>query len=480
MALIGHQDVANPQGAQRARGPRAIGQPLLDVITLGLAILASRIGAEWAGATRQPLAWAVLYAALVLAVTLARGGYRFRLEVSPFEYLGAVLAATATAAMAVIAIRILAAPDPDAASQTVRLWSFSMVYLGLGRVATAIAYRHADRLGRATLIVGAGDLGRTVARRLLERPQIGLRPVGFLDKEPREADADGGLPVLGASWDLEAVVERHNIEHVVIAFSTAPSSVLVGLIRRARALGTEVSVVPRLYEEVTRYATVEHLGGIALLRIHSPNPKGWEFQFKYALDRVAGLVLVVVLSPLMVAIAIAVKLTSSGPVLFRQPRVGLDGREFELLKFRTMHAVSGAPEADAAWAQSILGSIDAPEVRELADDRRTPLGRFLRRFCLDELPQFIHVLRGEMSLVGPRPERTAYVRAFEVRLPRYGDRHRVKSGVTGWAQVNGLRGETSLLERVEWDNYYVENWTPMLDVKILLLTIPALLGGRQD
>ncbi len=459
---------------------RAVGQPQLDVITLGLAILASRIGADWAGATPQALGWAVLYGALVIAATIARGGYRFRLEVSPFEYLGAVLAATATAAMAVIAIGVLVAPGPDAATQTVRLWIFSMIYLGFARVATSIAYRRADRLGRSTLIVGAGDIGHTVARRLLERPEIGLRPVGFLDREPRDPDTDGGLPVLGASWDLEEVVACHYIEHIVITFSTAPHSVLLGLIRRSRALGIEVSIVPRLYEEVTRHATVEHLGGIALLQIHSPNPRGWQFKIKYALDRVAGLLLVVVLSPLMVVTAIAVKLTSSGPVLFRQPRVGLDGREFELLKFRTMRAFSGAPEADAAWAQSILGSTDATAVRELADDRRTPFGRFLRRFCLDELPQFIHVVRGEMSLVGPRPERTAYVRAFEDRLPRYGDRHRVKSGVTGWAQVNGLRGETSLLERVEWDNYYVENWSPMLDAKILVLTIPALLAGRQD
>jgi lipopolysaccharide/colanic/teichoic acid biosynthesis glycosyltransferase len=180
-----------------------------------------------------------------------------------------------------------------------------------------------------------------------------------------------------------------------------------------------------------------------------------------------------------------VKATSPGPVFFRQSRIGLDGREFDILKFRTMRVAEPGQENDAAWAASVLGggadagacasaSAEPPAVV----DRRTPIGRFLRRWSIDELPQLLNIARGDMSLIGPRPERTGYVRTFEQHIHRYGDRHRVKSGLTGWAQVHGLRGETSLSDRIEWDNWYIENWSPWLDLKILALTVPALLSGR--
>jgi len=175
---------------------------------------------------------------------------------------------------------------------------------------------------------------------------------------------------------------------------------------------------------------------------------------------------------------LAVRLSSRGPIFFVQDRIGLDGREFRMLKFRTMRMGEPGEEQDAAWAARILGEeAELPAVSG-DDDRRTAVGRLMRRWSLDELPQLLNVLRGDMSLVGPRPERTGYVRAFEQHVYRYGDRHRVKSGLTGWAQVNGLRGETALDDRVEWDNYYVENWTPWLDIKILLLTPMAVLEGQ--
>jgi lipopolysaccharide/colanic/teichoic acid biosynthesis glycosyltransferase len=171
-----------------------------------------------------------------------------------------------------------------------------------------------------------------------------------------------------------------------------------------------------------------------------------------------------------------VKITSPGPLFFRQRRIGRDGREFDILKFRTM---SGSPdehgEADADWAAGTLGAASPPPAQAPAPERRTRFGAVLRRYSLDELPQLFNVLRGEMSLVGPRPERASYAKLFEDRLYRYGDRHRVKSGLTGWAQVHGLRGKTSLSDRVEWDNYYIENWSLWLDLKILLMTLSAVL-----
>jgi lipopolysaccharide/colanic/teichoic acid biosynthesis glycosyltransferase len=186
----------------------------------------------------------------------------------------------------------------------------------------------------------------------------------------------------------------------------------------------------------------------------------------------------------MLMISLAVRLTSPGPVFYRQRRVSRDGGDFEMLKFRTMYdspdfegAGGTVGGCRAAWAAAILH----PEVPlgELVVDRRTPLGRFLRRCSLDELPQFINVLRGDMSLVGPRPETPLLVKGFEVLMYRYGDRHRVKCGITGWAQVHDLRGDTSLQDRVEWDNYYIDNWSPWLDLKILVMTIPAALRGRH-
>jgi len=465
---------------RRHRRRRVLGGVAVDAGMLALAVGANVLGATRASSSVGSASWIALYVVTTLAVIAVRGGYGFRLEVSPFEYLGQVMAGAAIAAAIVVGTRVLLDPDPDAATQVVRLWLFSSAYLMAGRLGLALGDRRQDRRGLSTLIIGAGDVGRLVARRLLERPQMGLRPVGFLDANPRAPAAGSeSLPVLGSSHDLEDVVERYDVEHVIVSFSTAPHSVLLGLVRRCRTLGIEVSLVPRLFEEISRRVTVEHLGGIALLRVGRADPRGWQFELKYAFDRVAGVILAVILAPLMVLIAAAIKLTSPGPVFFRQRRIGLDGREFDILKFRTMLVDEDAPEQDAAWLSMTLGQKDEEAITpEQIADRRTPLGRVLRRSSLDELPQLLNIVTGEMSLVGPRPERTGYVRAFEGRVYRYGDRHRVKSGLTGWAQVQGLRGETSLDDRTEWDNFYVENWSPWLDLKILLLTLPVVFPRR--
>ena len=463
---------ARKRGARRKR--RSLYLLALDLLMLACAGAAAAIAAtgdDGAG----PLGWIVLYAVLTTTIIAMRGGYRFRLEVSPFEYLGKIIAGTATAAMLVIATRVLVDPEPAIAAQVVRIWGFATAYLGAARLAVALG-RGTRNLN--TLIIGAGEVGRTVARRLIERPEMGLSPVGFLDKEPLASD-DDRLPVLGTSHDLERVALEHDVEHIIVSFSTAPHDVLLGLIRRSRALGIEVSLVPRLFEEISKRVSIEHLGGIALVRVERADPRGWQFEVKYAVDRVLGALLLLLLAPLMIVIAAIIKLSSKGPVFFRQTRVGLDGREFDILKFRTMHVIEGAPEHDAAWAARVVSPalIDAERFDQA--DRRTKPGHMLRRCSLDELPQLLNVVKGDMSLVGPRPERTGYVRDFERHVHRYGDRHRVKSGLTGWAQVHGLRGETSLSERVEWDNYYVENWSPMLDLKILLLTLPAVVKGAD-
>lgn len=466
-----------PEPAQISRRRRR-GSILLalDLTALGLAVAANAVGASAAGAAVGPAIWLGLYLALTIVAVAARRGYRFRLKTSPFEYVGQLVGATALAATLIIAARVVLDPDPDAASQVVRIWAFSTVYLIAGRVAAALAAQRTVSAGLNTLIIGSGEIGNTLARRLSERPELGLRPIGFLDHDPL---IDGsveahGVPVLGASWDLENVVRSHSVEHVIVAFSNAPHHVMLSLVRRCRALGLDVSLVPRLFEETSRRVTLEHVGGIALARIDRTDPRGWQFECKYAIDRLVGMTLLALGAPLMVAVAVAVKVSSPGPVFFRQRRVGLDDREFDILKFRTMRVDPDGRENDARWVAETLGLFDE-ELGVSDEDRRTAVGRFLRRTSLDELPQLLNIVRGQMSLIGPRPERAGCASMFGEHVYRYGDRHRVKSGLTGWAQVNGLRGQTSLQDRIEWDNFYIENWSPWLDLKILLLTPAAIL-----
>ena len=199
-------------------------------------------------------------------------------------------------------------------------------------------------------------------------------------------------------------------------------------------------------------------------------PKGWQCAVKHALDRLAAAVLILLLGPLLLVSIVAVKLSSRGPVFFRQRRVGRDGRPFDLLKFRSMQLPADA----RGGSESLMLPDDTAPGGVEGSDRRTAVGRLMRRLSIDELPQLFNVLRGDMSMVGPRPERPEFVELFERRVTRYDDRHRVKSGITGWAQVHGLRGKTSLSDRIEWDNYYIENWSLKLDLKILLLTISAV------
>jgi exopolysaccharide biosynthesis polyprenyl glycosylphosphotransferase len=222
-----------------------------------------------------------------------------------------------------------------------------------------------------------------------------------------------------------------------------------------------------------RYDTV---GGLPLMTFSAVDLKGFEFAVKHALDRVLAATLLIVISPLIIGVALAVRLSSPGPVFFRQRRVGRDGTVFDLFKVRSMRidpAQGPSSEEDVTALDFLLNGDTAPGGVE-GDDRRTPVGRVLRRFSFDELPQLFNVLKGEMSLVGPRPERPEFVELFRQDIARYGDRHRVRSGITGWAQVHGLRGQTSLAERVEWDNYYIAHWSLGLDVKILALTLVAM------
>ena len=331
-------------------------------------------------------------------------------------------------------------------------------------------------IGKRTLIVGAGRVGAQVERRLATHPEIGLVPVGYLDADPLPDELLPGrrAPVLGAPAELARVARETGAQHVVFAFLSVPDHVLVPLVSECRDLGLEMSLVPRLFDSINSRVELEHVGGLPLYGLRALNPHGWQFGLKHVLGRTIALALLVLLAPLLLAVALAVKLTSRGPLLFRQRRIGRDGQHFDLLKFRSMTLPPGGGDrkADRRHLRAVDDDL-GPGGVEHDRQRLTPVGRFIRQTSLDELPQLWNVVRGEMTLVGPRPERPEFVELFGQSIRRYDERHRVKSGITGWAQVHGLRGRTSLADRVEWDNYYIENWSLWLDLKILLMTLEA-------
>jgi exopolysaccharide biosynthesis polyprenyl glycosylphosphotransferase len=417
--------------------------------------------------------------ALALALLASRGAYGGPVERPLGEQLSLGAGVTAVAVLCVAGLASIVGKDVTIGPYA-WLWAASTATVAAGRLGVSVSRRHARRLGRgtrSTLIVGAGRIGHLTARRLLERPELGLRPVGFLDKEPR-SDLGGSspLPVLGASWDLEAVVAEHEIGQVIIAFSTAPDEVLLSIARRSHEVGVPVAIVPRLFEVDFGRADATHLGALPLLHIPAPRANCRQLHLKYALDRAFAAIAILVLLPLLTLIAGAIWATTGRPIFYRQKRAGHFGQPFWMYKFRTMtgDAVSDG-EADAGWAAAALGEPKSPAIQATEAARRaTRVGLLLRPYSLDELPQLWNVLRGDMALIGPRPERLAYVERFSPAIYRYAERHRVKPGLTGWAQVNGLRGETSLTDRVEWDNFYVENWSWKLDLRIMVRTVLAL------
>ena len=341
-------------------------------------------------------------------------------------------------------------------------------------------------VGKPVLIMGAGLVGAQVARRLEHHPEYGLAPVGFLDDDPRSIAEVGGrdMPVLGTVEDLDETVAQTGVRNLIVAFSSVADARVSRLIQRCQELGVEVSVVPRMFDTINNRVGYDTVGGLPLMSFTTVNPRGVQFAIKHAFDRVFALVLLVVLSPVLLCTALAVRLSSPGPVLFRQRRIGRDGKVFDLYKFRSMRRSTRRRRLDAerttmrARSSSCSAETPRPGASRATIAARS-IGRFLRRTSLDELPQLLNVLRGEMSLIGPRPERPEFVELFNQDIIRYGDRHRVKSGITGWAQVHGLRGQTSLAERVEWDNYYIAHWSLGLDLKILALTFVALLRNAE-
>ncbi len=345
-------------------------------------------------------------------------------------------------------------------------WALALLLIILGRMLNIQLQRALMRRGIAVnhiVIVGTGEVARMVLQKMLNSPQLGYKPVGLVDVE-NGASMVLGIPVLGKPADLPRIIEEQAVDEVIICLPEASDAELIHIVSWCERERVSIRIYPDVFQIMASEVSISDLAGMPLLTMRDVAMRGWQLAVKRVIDVVFSAVGLVLLSPLLMLTALLIKLESPGPVFYVQERMGLDAKPFPMIKFRSMRV--DAEQNGPGWT--------TPD-----DPRRTRFGAFIRRFSIDELPQLINVLVGEMSLVGPRPERPVYVEQFRQTIPRYMDRHREKAGVTGWAQINGLRGDTSIAERTKYDLWYIENWSLALDFRILLRTVVRIFGDRQ-
>ena len=380
----------------------------------------------------------------------------------------------------VLAWTILAAVAGGAIFATKMGDAFSRIWvsawLGGGFLATAVmrtalrivlrTLRRRGRNLRHIAIVGAGALGQSIVERLRGAPWAGLRVVAFYDDDAtKHGTTVAGVTVAGSADCLASDATAGRIDQIWIALPLRADRRIRELLATLQAAPVEVCFVPDIYNFTLLRHSVSEIAGLAVINLTDSPLHGVHAVAKRLEDVLLASLLLVLASPLMAAIALGVRLSSPGPVLYRQERVTWNGVRFRMLKFRTMPTDAEA-ESGPVWANR-------------AEARATPFGTFLRRWSLDELPQLINVLRSEMSIVGPRPERPEFVDRFKDEVPRYMQKHLVKAGITGWAQVNDLRGDTDLHQRIEYDLYYIENWSVWFDLRIIGLTVAHLFRSRN-
>ena len=354
----------------------------------------------------------------------------------------------------------------DAYSRWVMLLAsgFSLVWLFLGRL---VLYRfrqaiHAQGVGiNRAAVVGYEARVEKFINALNARPNSGYKLVGGIDNAANVSSSC--LQHLGESQDLLKLVQTHQLDTLFIVSPTVSNDTILQILHTCEGVPVQINVLPERSEFIRSGTVITFFDDVPILRLRDTPMQGMQGIVKRFIDIVFSLFALVLLSPLMLSIAVAIRLTSPGKVIFRQERVGRAGKRFNIYKFRSMRA-DAEEKVGHVWAKN-------------DDPRETRLGKFLRRWSLDELPQFVNVLKGDMSLVGPRPEMSGLIDTFRESVPHYLARQRVKSGMTGWAQVNGLRGNTSLEARVSYDRYYIENWSLGLDLKIILKTLWAITKG---
>jgi exopolysaccharide biosynthesis polyprenyl glycosylphosphotransferase len=441
----------NPGPVTSPPRPRSLGAALWWVRRLAdaLAALASVIILT----DPQPANWA--YAALALVILRVGDSYKRRISLSVLDDLPRLLVPSAAGLLLMGVVSTVVDLETSLFGQGLIL----AIAIVIGRTCSYTLIRAARRGGRMAepaLIIGAGSVGAELFRVLRDHPEFGLAPIGILDDVLPEPP----LTWAGRLGDLATVVHDHHVHRVIVAFGPGAEHELVQVLRAAVHLDVEVHVVPRFFEVglAPSGPTVEHVWGIPLYRLRPAAIRGASWRIKRGLDVVVAGGALLLLLPLLGLIAVAVRLTSPGPVLFRQRRIGQYGTPIEVLKFRTLVVND---DDDTTWS-----------VQD--DPRQTSIGRLLRRSSLDELPQLWNVLRGDMTLIGPRPERPHFVERYSDRFPGYGERHRLPVGLTGLSQVHGLRGDTSIADRARFDNLYIEHWSGWQDIKIFLHTVTAV------
>jgi exopolysaccharide biosynthesis polyprenyl glycosylphosphotransferase len=449
---------------------------LLDILVIALAFwLAHEI--RRTVPYPQPLAdetalihYVGLAATLVITMTVSLfffGQYYLPRTVSRVDQFYAVSVAASLGVIMALAIFALFFKDIDySRAMVVYTWVLAIFFLMLGRffhqsLRNILRDRGwgKDRL----LIVGAGEVAHIILQRILWSPQLGYEVVGIVNGVDESPDLLG-IPVVGVPEDLPALIEDYQVDEVIIAMPEKGHREIVRILSYCERGRVSIKIFPDIFQFIASAATIDDLGGLPLLKVRDVAMRGYLLIVKRLMDLACAAVSLVIMSPLMFLVALAIKLESPGPVFFIQERMGLDGRPFPLIKFRSMRR--DAEQAGPGWTTS-------------GDPRQTRLGALLRKIEFDELPNFINVLLGEMSLVGPRPEQPYYVELFRRQVPRYMERHREKAGMTGWAQVNGLRGDTSIAERTRYDIWYTENWSIGLDIKIIVRTIWQIFDGRK-
>ena len=408
---------------------------------------------------------AVIASAAALGVFGLVGLYRSRLTMSALDDVPRVLAGVLTAMIAMLVVTAAihrGQPVTFVAGSVTLFGAAAMGFIALARATAYLIVRVMRQRGIShdTVVVGAGRVGQSVASLLQDHPEYGLSPIGFVDSRPLLHLVDYDLPILGGQAAIPYILRETGVRNVIIAFAAAREEAMIDVIRECDRLDCEIFVVPRMFEVQHVSSDMDSVWGIPLIRLRRGAHRAFSWKLKRMFDVAASGLALLLLSPLMLMIALAVRLEGGPGVLFRQIRVGVDGQHFQLLKFRSLRPVDES-ESSTMWNIS-------------HDQRLGPVGRVLRKSSLDELPQLMNILRGDMSVVGPRPERPHFATQFRQVYPRYWARHRVPSGLTGWAQIHGLRGDTSISDRAKFDNYYVENWSLWLDVKIIVRTIGAV------
>ncbi len=457
LRVAGSSRVASIPGVgRRVRATSRLATPLVlvafDCVALGGALLV--VG------TTNPMALA--YAPLALLYLSVAGAHRSRMTLRALDATPWLATRLAVPLLVLAPVAVLVANEAE------QLLAVALVSTGLLLITRACAYaiiraaRRRSRLLESALILGAGEVGAELGRSFLEHPELGVKPVGFLDC------VAGNLPspLLGDVDQLDRLLEEFEITRVIVAFGPTRGHELVGVLRTAVTHDVDVHIVPRFFDVgvTPEGPDTDDVCGIPLYRVRRAALRAPAWFLKRFVDVAVALTVLVVAAPLLVVCALAVKLSSPGPVLFRQQRVGQGGRQIDVPKFRTLRVNY---ESDTQWC------VDD-------DPRVTWIGELMRRTSIDELPQLWSVVKGDMSLVGPRPERPFFVRRFSVDVDGYSDRHRLPVGLTGWAQVHGLRGDTSIQQRARYDNQYIEHWTLWRDITIMLRSLAEVArGGRR-